>query len=379
MQRNYIDSSYQDDDNLKKIVTKEPLKKAEQYLRRRQFAKAITLLESVIYQFRNSFKFYYMLGLSYLYIDDLGSASDYFKCARDIKQRDANLLIAQAVIYLKRGMIKESISYCMEVIDLDPKNKIAFEMLDFIKVYGDVDTISEMNYSGKLKKFYPPLPKRRLYIPIVLGILCAFGIVFGVYKIIDYNKENARLSTQEYAITNGADVLDKSMNGVYRYILTQKEAEDYYSKALNYVNKFDDNNAQKVINLLLQSNCSSYIKQKASLIQNDVLVEPTFDSDFTNFTFAQVNEDLYLYENCWVLWSGRVTNIIRNDDVTVCDMLVGYEDFKKKDGDAKLRISSEIMLASDRPIKVLAKVGITSNGELILLGKSVYQPLGDRF
>ncbi|MCR5699583.1 MAG: hypothetical protein K6G52_08070 [Treponemataceae bacterium] len=359
--------------------TKKPLEKAELYLKRRQFSKAIALLESVIYQFRNSFKFYYLLGLSYLYIDDLGSASDYFKCARDIKQRDANLLIAQAVIYLKRGMVKETINYCMEIIDLEPNNKIALEMLDFIKEHGDADTISEMNYSGKFKKFYPPLPKRHLYIPITAGILCVCALSFGIYKLVEYKKANARLSPSEYELTDKSDVLDKSMNGVYRYILTQKQAEDYYSKTLQYVNNFDDNNAQKTINILLQSNCSSYIKQKATLIQTDVLVEPTFDSDFTNFTFAQVNEDLYLYENCWVLWSGRVTNIIRNDDVTVCDMLVGYEDFKKKDGDAKLRISSEIILASERPVKVLAKIGITSNGELILLGKSVYQPLGDKF
>ena len=109
------------------------------------------------------------------------------------------------------------------------------------------------------------------------------------------------------------------------------------------------------------------------------LIEPTFDSPFTNYSFSKVTEDVYKYEKCWVDWSGRVTNIKSNEEITVCDMLVGYEDFKKKDGDVKLQLSSEITLDPEKPIRVLGQISVTEKGELILMGKSVYQPLGEKF
>lgn len=364
--------------------------KAEVYLRRRQFTKVISLLEPRVYEYRDSFKFYYMLGLACLYSGDINGAADYFASARKLKQNDVNLYLAQAVIFLRRPRgdmtenIKQATIYCLDALDLEPDNKYANRFLDMLKRYGDsggdIDVISDMNHNGEIEKYYPPLPPRRWYIPVIIVsvVLVALAIVLAFTIKTPHKAKNQRLDVSNYEVQDKNQYLDKSMNGYYRYILTQKEAESYYAHAQQAVNDYDDNEAQKALNVILQSNCSQFIKQKA-LDMELYLEEPTFDSKFKRFSYSDVTEDIYKYDKCWVDWTGRVTNIRSDDEVTICDMLVGYEDFKKKEGDVKLQVSSEITLNPEKPIRVLARIGITENDEIILIGKSVYQPLGEKF
>ncbi len=130
-------------------------------------------------------------------------------------------------------------------------------------------------------------------------------------------------------------------------------------------------------NILLNSNASSSVRQKARQLM-DYLEEPVFDSKFELYSFQEVSKDLYLYQDCYVIWSGRVTNVNSNEKYFNADLLVGYEDMKKIEGIAHLRISSEISVNPEKPLKVLGKISI-EDGSLILLGKAIYQPLtGDK-
>ena len=98
----------------------------------------------------------------------------------------------------------------------------------------------------------------------------------------------------------------------------------------------------------------------------------------TGGTFVINSKDLSLYQDCYVIWTGRVTNVNSNEKYFNADLLVGYEDMKKIDGIAHLRISSEISVNPEKPLKVLGKISI-EDGSLILLGKAIYQPLtGDK-
>ena len=85
-----------------------------------------------------------------------------------------------------------------------------------------------------------------------------------------------------------------------------------------------------VINVLLNSNASVSIKQKARQLM-DYLEEPVFDSKLEQYTFQEVSKDLSLYQDCYVIWTGRVTNVNSNEKYFNADFLVGYEDMKKID------------------------------------------------
>ena len=52
---------------------------ARKYLKKRQFSKVINLLEPHIMEYRQSFQFFYLLGVACLYQGDIGGCEEYFK------------------------------------------------------------------------------------------------------------------------------------------------------------------------------------------------------------------------------------------------------------------------------------------------------------
>lgn len=361
-------------------MSKSLLDKARDFLRKREFSSVIRLLEPHIFEYRDSFQFYYILGVACLYQGNIAGCEDYFKSARRIKINDVNLILGQAVLFLKKGRIPQAIEYCVNAQELEPQNPKVHQFLKLLEKYGDVDTISEWNHNGKIKIFYPDLPKKSPVKPILISVLSlfiVFTIIFFSTRFVKLN-DRADLSSFSLSYQDKSNLTENTTaSSVYRYILTQGEVEKYYEDAKRFYNSYNDNEAQKCINILLNSNASSSVRQKARQLM-DYLEEPVFDSKFELYSFQEVSKDLYLYQDCYVIWSGRVTNVNSNEKYFNADFLVGYEDMKKIDGIAPLRISSEISVNPEKPLKVLGKISI-EDGSLILLGKAIYQPLtGDK-
>lgn len=353
---------------------------ARKYLRKREFSKIITLLEPLSLEYRDSFQFFYILGVACLYQGDVGGCEAWFKSARRIKINDVNLILGQAVLFLKKGKIAQAIEYCIDAKNLEPQNTRVQQFLKLLEKYGDADTISEWNHNGKIKVFYPELPKKSPIKPILitLGCVCSvFVLLFLLTRGVKLDNR-ADLSSFSLSYQDKSNLTEKSASSsVYKYILTQSEVEKYYEDAKKFYNQYNDNEAQKCINVLLNSNASSSIRQKARQLM-DYLEEPVFDSKFEQYSFQEISKDLYLHQDCWVVWTGRVTNVNSNEKYFNADLLVGYEDMKKIEGIAPLRLSSEISVNPEKPLKVLAQISI-EDGRLLLLGKAVYQPLtGDK-
>ncbi len=349
---------------------------ARKYLAKREFSKVISLLQPRITEYRNSFQFFYILGVACLYQGDVGGCEDYFYSARRIKMNDVNLILGQAVLFLKKGKISNAIEYCIDAQRLEPENKRVSQFLKLLEKYGDVDTIAEWNYNGKIKVFYPELPKKSPIKPILISLICVcavFAIVFFLARGVKLD-DRADLSNFSLSYQEKTNLTENSTaSSVYRYILTQSEVEKHYEDAKKFYNQYNDNEAQKCINVLLNSNASSSVRQKARQLM-DYLEEPVFDSKLEQYSFQEISKDIYLYQDCWVIWTGRVTNVNSNEKYFNADLLVGYEDMKKIEGIAPLRISSEISVNPEKPLKVLAKISI-EDGRMLLLGKAVYQPL----
>ena len=114
---------------------------AWKFMRRRKFATAIKLLEAREETYEGNFEYYILLGISCLYVGDIGSAVTYFQRARQIKLNDTRLLLGQAAIFLRRGDTDRALRYYMEIKDIDPGNKTAANAIEFIRTRGDYDTI----------------------------------------------------------------------------------------------------------------------------------------------------------------------------------------------------------------------------------------------
>ena len=213
-------------------------------------------------------------------------------------------------------------------------------------------------------------------ISIFALILVGCGVFFGLnYKsILGLNGTRADLSAFVLSVDERSHPLETDLSSTnYRYILSSTEVAKLYSEAQTLFQQGKDNAVQININKLLSSNASTAIKYKANLLL-EYLDEPTFEDFSNSFTYDDIKLDPYLYQNCWMILSGRISNVNITENVYFCDLLVGYENMKKLEGIVPVEIKQPITIDPTQPIKVLGKI-LMKNGKLSLEVKSVYQPL----
>ncbi|MDR1748142.1 MAG: hypothetical protein LBR47_03695 [Spirochaetaceae bacterium] len=212
------------------------LKEAQRLFRKKQYAKVIPLLEPNVINYRNSFEFFYMLGVSCMYMGDIGGANSYLQRARQLKMRDTRLLAAQAALFLRRGDVNQAVEYYLEVLDYEPGNKLAKRALEFIRKKGDPDTILEWMDSGKITRFYPKTgggPGRALLFGLSAAAgIAAAGIIIFIFagKIMPFPEQRrANLSDFELSSTERSTAVE--LGGTYRYILSEAQVLSAYKGA----------------------------------------------------------------------------------------------------------------------------------------------------
>ncbi|MBQ5491055.1 MAG: hypothetical protein IIT68_03255 [Treponema sp.] len=358
---------------------------AHSFLKRRKFQQVIELLEAHEDAYQNNFDFYMTLGTACLYLGDVGNARRYFSTAREIRLTDSNLILAQAAIFLRRGETDRALQYYLEVLDVDPSNKVAQKALDFIRKKGDYETICRWVDSGKIEEFYPPLGvnpdviRNGIIGGLVLGAVLSVCVTLLPRQQQKVNMVGPRANLTKLELTtdesNHAQETDLS-NTVVHYLMDNAQIVKSYRSALMYFQDGRDNACQVEINRILNSNASLSIKQKANILKTYLEV-PTFDSLLDNYTYAQVAQDPLLYIDCYVAWSGRIANAQTFANGTWgADLLVGYETMQTVDGRVYISFDPAPQPAVDatKAVRVLGKLGLQDN-EVVLSGRSVYQPM----
>jgi hypothetical protein len=102
------------------------------------------------------------------------------------------------------------------------------------------------------------------------------------------------------------------------------------------------------------------------------------DPDFTtikdNYSYTQVAEDPYLYLDCWVIWAGRVTNVVETPSSTGGEFLIASDNLAKIDGIIPMRLDTAVSLDPQKPLRILGQIAL-QDGKLLLKGRSVHQPV----
>ena len=106
-------------------MARDVLDEAKILLGRRQFSKAIKLLEGRAEIYSQDFEYNLLFAIACLYLGDTGTASVFFQKARNIRLTDTRLLLGQAALFLRRGDTDRALYYYLEILDNDPQNKIA--------------------------------------------------------------------------------------------------------------------------------------------------------------------------------------------------------------------------------------------------------------
>jgi hypothetical protein len=363
-------------------MARDVLQIAQRLMRRRKFSAAIRLLEGRSEIYEENFDYYVLLATACLYVGDAGTASSYYQRAREIKLTDTTLLAGQAALFLRRGDTDRAIQYYLEILENEPRNALAKKALEFIRTKGDYGTICRWVDSGKIEQFYPPVgvnPAKvaGIVIPLAACVL-SFMLVMHVGQTRRPAASGPRADLSRFVLSadESRNAQETDMSGsAYKYILSGAEITQSYEKAQRYFQAYRDNAAQIEINRLLSSNAVPSIKQKARLLM-DYLSEPTFDTITDNPSYEDVVKNPELYLDCYVVWSGRISNAETQGTAYRCDLLVGYETMEKVTGIVPVLFASDPGIVNDKPVKVLGKL-TTEDGKICIEGHAVYQGVND--
>jgi hypothetical protein len=361
------------------------LTKAARLSKRKQYGAAIQILEPEVVRYHDSFRYYYILAVSCLYISDFSGAFTYFKRARDIKMRDPSVLLGMAMLYLRRGDTARAIDFYLEVEELDPKNVQAKRALAFIKKHGDPENLEAWIESGKLNKLYPPLPKVPLTVSDIIlpaaGLLVVIALGLGIFYKLNTPSEPKRSGFDLANLEREERAEPVQVGGSYRYVLTRQQVLDTYDKALNLFTGRRDEASKVELNRLLESNASESIKNKARILLSYTEV-PGFDSLEDRYSYSEVNKEPWLYRDCYVIWRGMAANVNMLEKGTNFELLVGYDTRSVLEGTVPVEFDISIPVDLERPLEILGKVipvsGIESSVEnqgigIILEGIAVHQ------
>lgn len=359
--------------------------KVSRLLRRKKFGEVIRTLEPEVVRYHDSFRYYYILGVSCLRVGDFGGALTYFRRCREINSREPNALLGLAALYLRRGDTGRAVDFYLEAQDAFPRNRIARKALRLIRKYGGSETISAWIETGSLTRLYPPLPALpktwdQAAAPL-LTVLVLLAVGAGGYLIKTERwkpLEKPGMSRQGYpetALEQGERNAPVENGGSYRYILTEKEALAAYAEARRLFTEYKDESAKVPLNRLFESNASEALKNKARLLMS-YTDEPGFDTLREHFTYAEVMREPVLYRDCYVSWQGMATKLETLENSTSFDFLVGYDTRRSLEGIVPVSFGFAVPVNTERPLEALGKIVpvITAEGVSIRLeGVAIHQ------
>jgi tetratricopeptide (TPR) repeat protein len=359
------------------------LVKAVRLARRRNYARAIKLLEAEVFSYSDSWQFPYVLGLCYRKSGNAGSAFPLLRRAVERDDQKAGPLLALAALHMRRGESAKAISFYLRVKDFDAGNRTARRGLEVLKRYGG--TLTAWQNEKKIASLYPsfpPTPVSPKTAVLALIVVALAGLGYGAVTLS--RRGVIRLPRIEKASREGLDAAsltaeEKSApagtEGTFRFVLTNKEILDTFDKGRAFFNRRRDDAARVEMNRLLESNAAGAVKNKAR-----ILLSYMEDADFASlkdrFSFAEVKAEPYLYRDCAVIWRGMAANLETGDAETTFNLLVGYETKSRLEGIARVRFDYAVTVNTERPLEVLGRVTPVPNGsrtDIELRGVAIHE------
>lgn len=339
------------------------LDRAGRLARRGRYADMISLLEPQVPIYRDSHRFYYLLGLACLRTGDGGGASAYLRRAEQLDPEHLDTLLGLAALDLKRGETAKAIEIYLHVLESRPGDRLAASALRFIREKDSEERIPQLIDEGKFDRFYPKLagvPPIAIVIAVIACMALALSLLFPLARGIYLSARDARSPRPLVAavtLSDGDRAEPVVSGGSYRYILTEKAALDSFEKAKALFQSYRDNAALIELNRLLGSNASPSIKEKAKTLKGFVSA-PDFRTVKDIPSYVEISRDPALYEGCAILWKGRAANIESDPSGAISfDFLVGYADKKSLEGIIPVDFGgNHINVGGDRPLELLAIV-----------------------
>ena len=347
------------------------LRKARRFFRTRKFTQVINYLEPQVFMFRQSYEYYYILGMSCLHTGDYAGSFSYLRRALDIDKR-IEAMLGVAAVLLRRRQTDLAIRTYLDILDIDHRNRRAKLALRWLRGIEDPEEALDWFESRRFMRILPPLG---WYVPtwaaVSVGTAIVGATIFFLYPVVLHlvethfgpeQREGSQLLTTEDVQT--PIVVDASPEET-RFVLSDREAERLLDEIGDYFNDQRDNVVRRELNRVAQSNAAPLIKSRAAAL-DAYLAVPDFTDFSDNFTHEEVISDPPLYDGVFVRWRGRIANLAIGEEAIRFDLLVGYETRQVLEGIVPAELRFAVLLENDRPVELIGRVHAGEEGTISL-------------
>jgi hypothetical protein len=348
------------------------LKRAKKLLGRKRFSRVIRLLESQVFRFRQNPEFFFLLGTACLYSGDYGGAESYLKRSAQLKPQDIQSLLGLAAIHARRGETEGALETWLKIVELHPGCRQAAAGLELLRTAASTEDPGLFQDSKRIVRLYPrlPLDSRAILFPVV-AVVAVTVILAGLFVIAPRLPRGRRVrpGVMEVQLSLGQPALAAGTGAAL--VLTEQQVQDGFELIKRDLLQYRDNLAVREINRILSSNASVYVKEKAKLLKTFVR-EPDFSTMKDAFPYTEVSKNPALYEDCYVVWSGKVANVRISPEAIDFDLLVGYQDERELQGVVPVRLLFAFDLENGIGVEILGKI-VLREGSLTLQGRSLHR------
>ncbi|MFO8063576.1 MAG: tetratricopeptide repeat protein [Spirochaetia bacterium] len=346
------------------------LKKAERLFASARYSDVIHVLEPQVFMYRETPRFYYLLGMSCMYMGDLGGAYSYLSRSAQLDPNDTGALLGLAAVHVRRNETQDALRLWLDVLDVEPRNRQARRGLSVLREAQSQAEIQQNFSNARIKKFLPGrgFPVRRVLVAAGGGAAVA-AVAAGVLFVPWGDLTSGMFTRQPQEQREGGEILNVDTEGEqliqysgdFRYVLTDEEVGELFEEIRDHFHGGRDNLAQREINRLLLSNASADLKERALLV-TDYLREPGFTDFEHNFSYEEVDDEPRLYDGCYVRWSGRAANVNVGEEAIEFDLLVGYEDGRVLQGVVPVQLDFSARVESGMSVELIGE--ISADGEI---------------
>jgi tetratricopeptide (TPR) repeat protein len=320
-------------------------------------------------------------------------AKESFQRVNSINRNDSEVMNALAYIALEGSDVDQAINCLLDAIYTDQNNqklKSNLEKLRNIKdpkVFFSLTKPSDFVFVNipkeslwdKLRHFpseLVTLPQMRFF--FVLFILAAIG--FAAYlsypTLVNWWQDHSfkrglgRGRVKHVAIQDIEKLVSERAH--YNIRLSEEEVKRKFDMAKSFLEEKKRNRALILINELLNSNASDYIKERILILQGFV---PEANSE--NLDFVPPVQDVikipFLYKGVAVYWSGTAVNLEHKErKETVFDLLINFVDQALVEGIAETHYTGfQNVFNGDKVVVFGEIIGITEDNKIIVKGKAV--------
>ena len=336
--------------------------KARRLYRLRRYPELISYLEPQVFMYRESYAYYYLLGMSCLHTGDYAGAYSYLRRALDIDER-VEAMLALVAVPLRRRNEDQALRTYLDVLDLEPRNRKARRALQWLSSLDahekDVEWLEYGRINGILpsRGFYVPRPVFFVVILLALGVAGFFGLSPFLQWVERWTGGEPREGIELLSITS-EDVRVVESATTQAYELSERELNQLFQRIGDLFNDGQDNLVRRELNRLRLSNATPALKARAELVR-DYLNTPDFSNFANNASYQEVVTEPALYQGVFVRWRGRVANLEVSDDRIQFDLLVGYESRQVLDGIVPASLDFAVLVENDQAVEVVGQLDTT--------------------